>query len=61
LIVCIMSMSPAPKRKTAPSRVRSMVTTLLLVILAAMIARDILVRRWSSVTPSPPNVTQRSP
>jgi hypothetical protein len=61
LIAGIMQMSLPPKRTAASSRVRSIVTTLLLVILAVMIVRDIFVRRWSSVTPSTPNVTHRSP
>jgi hypothetical protein len=61
LIAGIMQMSLPPKRTAASSRVRSIVTTLLLVILAVMIVRDIFVRRWGSVTPAPPNVTHRSP
>jgi hypothetical protein len=59
LIARIMSMSPPPKRTAAPSRLRSIVTTLLLVILAVMIVRDIFVRRWGAVTPASPNVTHR--
>jgi hypothetical protein len=61
LIARIMTMSPPPKRRAAPSRLRGVISTILLIMLAAMIARDILVRRWSSVPPSPPNVTHRSP
>ena len=44
----------------ADSRVRSSVTTLLLIMLAVMIVRDILVRRWGSAPSAPPNVTHRS-
>jgi hypothetical protein len=61
LIARIMSISQPVKRPAAPSRVRGIVTTLLLVILAVMIVRDIFVRRWGSVTPSSPSVTHRSP
>jgi hypothetical protein len=61
LIARIMTMSPPPKRHAAPSRLRGVISTILLIMLAALIVRDILVRRWSSVTPSSPNVTQRSP
>jgi hypothetical protein len=61
LIARIMTMSPSPKRHAAPSRLRGVISTILLIMLAALIVRDILVRRWSSVTPLSPNVTQRSP
>ena len=43
----------------APSRIRGVVTTLLLMALAVMIVRDIFVRRWSAAPPSS-DVTQRS-
>jgi hypothetical protein len=49
------------KRDAAPSRLRSTVTTILLIMLSVMIVRDILVRRWGSATPARPDVTQRSP
>ncbi len=45
----------------APSRGRSTVTTILLILLAVMIVRDIFVRRWGPATPPSPDVTQRSP
>ncbi len=51
----------APRRDAAPSRLRSIVTTILLVILSILIVRDILVRRWGSAPPPRPDVTQRSP
>jgi hypothetical protein len=60
LIARIMSASPPAARQAVSSRLRSAITTLLLVILAFMIVKDIFVRRWGSVTPSPPDVTQRS-
>jgi hypothetical protein len=49
------------KRDAAPSRLRSAVSTILLIMLSVMILRDILVRRWGSAAPARPDVTQRSP
>jgi hypothetical protein len=45
----------------ARSRIRGTVTTLLLFMLAVMIVRDILIRRWGAATPAASDVTQRSP
>lgn len=55
-----MSKSIAAPSEAARSRVRSTITTLLLIMIAVMIVRDIFVRRWSSATPPAPGVTQRS-
>ena len=44
----------------ARSRGRSVITTLLLVMIAIMIVKDILVRRWSATTQVTSDVTQRS-
>jgi hypothetical protein len=41
-------------------RAGSVIATLLLVMLALMIVRDILVRRWSTERPPLPDVTRRS-
>jgi hypothetical protein len=41
-------------------RLRSIVTTIVLVMISIMIVRDILVRRWSAAPPSPTDVTERS-
>jgi hypothetical protein len=60
LIARIMSANPPAARRAVSSRLRSAVSTLLLVILAVMIVKDIFVRRWGSVATSPPDVTQRS-
>jgi hypothetical protein len=49
------------RRKAAPSRLRSIVSTILLIILSILIVRDILGRRWGSAAPPRPDVTQRSP
>jgi len=54
-----MSVKPSAGRDVAPSRARSTVTTLLLIMLAVLIVRDILVRRFGSATQTN-NVTQRS-
>ena len=51
-----------PETLTAPrARFRGLVTTLLVLMIAVMIVRDILVRRWSAATPTASDVTQRSP
>lgn len=42
-------------------RWRGAITTALMVLLAAMIVRDILVRRWSSAAPPSSDVTRRIP
>jgi hypothetical protein len=44
----------------ARPRLRSLITTLLMVMISIMIVRDIFVRRWSSPTPPSTDVTQRS-
>jgi hypothetical protein len=55
-----MSVSPPAKRHAASSRFRSIISTVLLIMLVVMIVRDILVRRWGLAPPSLPNVTHRS-
>jgi len=45
---------------SARSRLRSIVPTLLLILISVMIVRDIFVRRWSLPTPPATDVTQRS-
>jgi hypothetical protein len=55
-----MSRSPSARRDAAPSRLRGIISTVLLMMLVVMIVRDIFVRRWSSDPPSPPDVTHRS-
>jgi hypothetical protein len=47
-------------RGAARPRLRSIVTTLVLLMISIMIVRDILVRRWSASPPSPSDVTERS-
>ena len=48
-----------PTTRDAPNPRGRTITTLLVIMIAAMIVRDILARRWGSATPQPPNVTQR--
>jgi hypothetical protein len=55
-----MPESPPAPRDAARPRFRSTVTTLLVVMIAVMIVRDILVRRWGSTAPPASDVTQRS-
>jgi hypothetical protein len=42
------------------SRLRSVVTTVLLIMISVMIVRDIFVRRWSGATPPASDVTRQS-
>jgi hypothetical protein len=60
-----MSKSLPTTHDAAPSRLRRAVTTVLMIMLAVMIVRDIFARRWGS-TAAPrqdvaQDVTQRSP
>ncbi|UFZ03386.1 hypothetical protein LQG66_29805 [Bradyrhizobium ontarionense] len=43
--------APAPRRRT-------LLPTLVLILLGIMIVRDIVVRRWSSAPPAGPDVTR---
>jgi hypothetical protein len=47
-------------RNAVRPRLRSMVTTIVLLMISIMIVRDILVRRWSAAPPLPSDVTERS-
>ena len=44
----------------ARPRLRSVITTVLLIIISVMIVRDILVRRWGSSAPPAADVTRQS-
>jgi hypothetical protein len=55
-----MSHSLPSPHDAARSRVRSVITTLLLIMITAMIVRDIFVRRWGPAAPPASGVTQRS-
>jgi cell division protein ZapA (FtsZ GTPase activity inhibitor) len=56
-----MSSATRPKpRRIAASFSRSIITTILLVMLAIMVMRDILARRFSSDRQPQSDVTQRS-
>ena len=52
----ILSSTSEPARL----RLRSVVTTILLAMIAVMIVRDIFVRRWGSATPPDTDVSQHS-
>ncbi|WGR95389.1 hypothetical protein MTX26_05945 [Bradyrhizobium sp. ISRA443] len=49
-----------PATDVARPRLRSLVTTVMLVLISVMIVRDILVRRLAATPPSPPDTTQQS-
>jgi len=52
---------PAPRDGARP-RFRGSITTLLMMLLAVMIVRDIFIRRWSTAPPpSSADVTRRVP
>jgi hypothetical protein len=56
-----MTSESLPEPVDAPRpRLRSLVTTILFVLISVMIVRDILVRRWSAVPPPSSDVTQQS-
>jgi hypothetical protein len=55
----IMPQAGQPQPRRGPQR-RTLVTSLLLILLAVMIVRDILVRRWSAERPPLSGVTRRS-
>ena len=44
----------------ARSRVGSIITTILLILISIMIVRDILVRRWGAAAPPATDMTQPS-
>jgi hypothetical protein len=55
-----MSESLPQPGHAARSRVRSLITTILMILISVMIVRDIFVRRWNSVTPAASDVAERS-
>jgi hypothetical protein len=50
---------PAPGDAARP-RIRGVITTIVVMLIAVMIVRDIFVRRWGSAAPAASDVTQRS-
>ena len=50
-----------PTTRDAPNPRGRIITTILVILIAVMIVRDILVRRWSPAVPPASDVTQRSP
>ena len=55
-----MPKNRAIARAAARPRFHRAVTTIMLILMTAMIVRDIIVRRWGS-PPSTPDVTRRLP
>ena len=49
------------RRDGARPRVRGAITTLLMLLLAVLIVRDIFVRRWTSAPPPSSDVARRIP
>ncbi len=47
-------------RDGARSRVRSAITTILLIMISVLVVRDIFVRRWGTATPPASHVTRQS-
>jgi hypothetical protein len=58
--VSIMPVKSPTGRDGAPSHARGVITTVLMIMLAVLIVRDILVRRFGSATQATSDVTQRS-
>jgi hypothetical protein len=52
-------MAASKLTRDAPNPRGRTITTILVIMIAAMIVRDILARRWGSSSPPPPSVTQR--
>ena len=52
-------MLPEPGAGARP-RLRSVITTVLLIMISVMIVRDILVRRWGGAEPPASNVVRQS-
>ncbi len=53
--------SALPARDGPRPRFRSLITTVLMVLLAIMIVRDIFARRWGSTPPPSADVTRHIP
>ena len=56
-----MSRNLLAQRDGARPQWRGAITTVLMVLLAVMIVRDIFARRWSSAPPPSSDVTRRVP
>ena len=49
-----------PTTRDGPNRRARIITTILMIMIAVMIVRDIFVRRWGTTAPAAPDVTQHS-
>ena len=54
-----MAANPLTTRD-GPNRRARIITTILMIMIAVMIVRDIFVRRWGTATPPASDVSQRS-
>jgi hypothetical protein len=52
--------TPTEKSAGACPRVRSVITTVLLILISVMIVRDVLVRRWGGSAPPASDVVRPS-
>ncbi|MEK9279561.1 MULTISPECIES: hypothetical protein [unclassified Bradyrhizobium] len=55
-----MAKTEAASGGNARTRLRSVITTVLLILISVMIVRDILVRRWTGAAPPSQDTTQQS-
>ena len=55
-----MPETPAISNDAARPRLRSIITTMIFIMISIMIVRDIFVRRWGTPTPPASDVTERS-
>ena len=55
-----MPETPPENGAGARPRLRSVITTVLLIMISVMIVRDILVRRWGGSAPPAADVTRQS-
>jgi hypothetical protein len=56
-----MRKNPSTAGTVARIPFRNIVTTMLVMALSLLIVRDIIIRRWGSVTPPSSDVTRRLP
>ncbi len=56
-----MAASLPARHDGARPRWRGAITTVLMILIAVMIVRDIFARRWSSAAPAAPDVSRHAP
>jgi hypothetical protein len=60
-MTAVPSSSAPVARRASRWRAQSIVTTVLLILLAALVVRDIFARRWGAPVPPSSGVTERRP